>query len=157
MVFNVLNDEKNSCFFNSGRWQTPSFIVVFLLPIFVSYSGLKVYSDPQDSWARIFRRLFSRCTYVSKRGTKSLVRRYQAKFAKTVLKHLKVCHIWLIKKKKTLCLVIFLFTYYAIHIFVPNSWKISLRESAYQENGCKVYTLDNNLESLLIRNFIHMR
>ena len=37
----------------------------------------------QYSWARIFRRLFSkRCTFWSKSGTKSLVRRYQAKFAK---------------------------------------------------------------------------
>ena len=42
--------------------------------------------------------LFSkRCTFGSKSGTKSLVRLYQAKFAKTVPKHLKVCHIWLIK------------------------------------------------------------
>ena len=55
------------------------------------------------SWARIFRRLFSkRCTFGSKSDTKSLVRRYQAKFAKTVSQHLKVCHIWLIKfNKKT--------------------------------------------------------
>ena len=50
------------------------------------------------SWANIFRRLFSkRCTFWSKRGTKSLVRRYQAKFAITVPENLKVCHIWLIQ------------------------------------------------------------
>ena len=37
------------------------------------------------SWARIFGRLFSkRCTFGSESGTKSLVRRYQVKFAKTV-------------------------------------------------------------------------
>ena len=54
-------------------------------------------------WATIFRRLFSkRCNFGSKSGTKSLVRRYQAKFAKTVAKteHLKVCQICLIKFKK---------------------------------------------------------
>ena len=39
----------------------------------------------QYSWAIIFRRLFSkRCTFGSKSGTKSLVRRYQSKFAKNV-------------------------------------------------------------------------
>ena len=51
----------------------------------------------------IFRRLFSkRCTFGSKSGTKSSVRRYQgqAKFSKTVYEHLKVCHIWLTKNPK---------------------------------------------------------
>ena len=60
------------------------------------------------SWARIFRRLFSkRCTFGSKSGTKSLVRRYQAKFTQTVSEYLEVCHIWLIKFLKILCRVIF--------------------------------------------------
>ena len=36
-----------------------------------------------------------RGTFGSKSGTKSLVRRYQAKFAITVPEHFKVCHIWL--------------------------------------------------------------
>ena len=46
------------------------------------------------SWARIFRKLFSkRCTFGSLK-TKSLVRRYQAKFTKTAPDHLKVCHTW---------------------------------------------------------------
>ena len=49
------------------------------------------------SWARIHWRLFSkRSSFGSKSGTKSLVRRYQAKLAKTVPEHLKVCHIWLL-------------------------------------------------------------
>ena len=34
------------------------------------------------------------------------VRRYQAKFTKTVSEHLKVCHIWRINILKNLCLVI---------------------------------------------------
>ena len=51
--------------------------------------------DPYFSWARIFEILFSkRCTFGSKSGTKSLVRRYQAKFAKTVPDHLKVAVIF---------------------------------------------------------------
>ena len=45
-------------------------------------------------------------TFGSKSGTKSLVRRYQAKFAKTVPDHLQVCHIWLIK-----CLKKIMFSY----------------------------------------------
>ena len=51
----------------------------------------------QGSWAMIFSKLFSkRCTFGSKSGgTKSLVRRYQARFAKTVPEHLSICHIWL--------------------------------------------------------------
>ena len=49
-----------------------------------------------------------RCTFGSKIGTKSLVRRYQAKFAKTVPEHLKVCHIWLIKSKKIMFSYIFI-------------------------------------------------
>ena len=36
-------------------------------------------------------------TFGLKIGTKSLVHRYQIKFPKTVPKHLKVCHLWLIK------------------------------------------------------------
>ena len=46
---------------------------------------------------------------MSKSGTIPLVRRYQAKFAKTVPEHLKFCHIWLIEfeEKNNLCLVIF--------------------------------------------------
>ena len=47
------------------------------------------------------------CTFGSKSGTKSLVRRYQAKFAKTILEYWKVCHIWLKKFKKKIRLVIF--------------------------------------------------
>ena len=46
--------------------------------------------------------LFSkRCTFGLKSVTKSLVRRYQAKFAKIVPDHLKVCHIFIKSKKKT--------------------------------------------------------
>ena len=53
---------------------------------------------PSCSWARIFSKLFSKSgTFGSKNGTKSLVRRYQAQFAKIVSEYLKVCHIWLIK------------------------------------------------------------
>ena len=51
--------------------------------------------------ARIFMELYSTsCTFGSKSGTKSFVRRYQAKFAITVPKHLKVCHIWLHRIQK---------------------------------------------------------
>ena len=50
-------------------------------------------------WARIFRRLFSKsCTFGSKSGTKSLVRRYQAKFAKTVIDVPKVQCLFLTQK-----------------------------------------------------------
>ena len=38
--------------------------------------------------------LSKRCTLGSKSVTKSLVRGYQAKFAKTTPEHLQVCHIW---------------------------------------------------------------
>jgi hypothetical protein len=68
------------------------------------------------SWAIIFRRLFSkRCTLWSKSGTKSLVYRYQAKFAKIVPEHLKVCHIWLIQFKKQL---MFSYTFYSYNSIV---------------------------------------
>ena len=60
-----------------------------------------------------------RCTFGSKSGTKSLVP--QAKFAKTVPEHLKVCHIWLIKLNINICLVIFF-----IHII-----QLSLFSSEY--------------------------
>ena len=64
------------------------------------------------SWARTFRRLFSkRCTFGSKRGIKSSARRNQAKFAKTVPKHLKVCLIWLIKLKKNKLMSSYIFIY----------------------------------------------
>ena len=73
-----------------------------IIPVLVTYFS------SYYSWATIFRKLFSkRCTFGSKSGTKSLVRRYPAKFRKTVPEHLKVCHIWLINSKKKLCLVIF--------------------------------------------------
>ena len=67
---------------------------------------------PLFSWTRIFRRLFSkRCTYGSKSRTKSLVRRHQAKFTKTVPEYLKVCHILLIQFiKKSYVYLDFLFT-----------------------------------------------
>ena len=59
----------------------------------------------QCSWAIIFRRLFSkRCTFGSKSETKSLLRWYQAKFAKTVPEHLKVCHILYIWLKWFVCI-----------------------------------------------------
>ena len=46
----------------------------------------KMVQKVQSSWAIIFRILFSKCcTFGSKSGTKSLVRRYQAKFAITPL------------------------------------------------------------------------
>ena len=46
-------------------------------------SILQIAPDYSCSWARIFRRLFlKRCTFGSKSGNKSLVSRYQAKFAK---------------------------------------------------------------------------
>jgi len=52
--------------------------------------------------------LFSkRCNFGSKSDTKSLVRRYQAKFSKTVPEHLKVCHIWLKFKKQLMFRYIF--------------------------------------------------
>ena len=57
----------------------------------------------------------------SERGTKSLIRRYQAKFAITVPEHLKVCHICLMKFKHKLCLVIIF-----IHII-----QLSLLSSEY--------------------------
>ena len=64
-------------------------------------------------WARIFWRLFSirKVHLWVKKRTKSLVRRYQAKFANTFPEHLKDCHIWLIKFFEKSCLVI-----YYIHI-----------------------------------------
>ena len=69
----------------------------------IIYSGTKSW---EGSWAIIFRRLFSKnCTFGSKSGTKSLVRRYKAKFTKTVPEHLKVCYVWLIKFKKQLMYV----------------------------------------------------
>ena len=47
----------------------------------------------QCSWDTTFKRLFSkRCTFGPKSGTKSLVRRYKAKFSKTVPEHLKGWH-----------------------------------------------------------------
>ena len=64
------------------------------------YSKSEIGFNSYCSWARIFRRLFSKsCTFGSKSGTKSLVRRYQAIFAKTVPEHLKIfknliCQIW---------------------------------------------------------------
>ena len=73
----------------------------------------------QSSWARIFWRLFSkRCIFESKSGTKSLVRRYQDKLVKTVPDHLKVCHIWLIKFKTKLCLVIFFIHIIQLSLFI---------------------------------------
>ena len=84
------------------------------------------------SWAIIFRIQFSKwCTFGSKSGTKSLVRRYQAKFA--VPEHLKVRHIWLITFLKKL---MFSYTFYShnsnrpfqywIFTFLPDKGKYSL-------------------------------
>ena len=51
------------------------------------------------SWARIIEKtIFKKVHFWIKSGIKSLVRRYQAKFSKSVPEHLKVCHIWLVKK-----------------------------------------------------------
>ena len=72
--------------------------------------------------AIILRRLFLKgCSFGSKSGTKSLIRRNQAKVAKTAPEYLKVCHIWLIKFKKQL-----MFSYIFIHII-----QLSLFSSEY--------------------------
>ena len=74
------------------------------------------------SWARISSKLFSkRCTYGSKSGTKSLVRRYQAKFAKTVPEHWRSVIFGLSFFLNKLCFVIFF-----IHII-----QLSLFSSEY--------------------------
>ena len=53
--------------------------------------------------------IFKKLHFWVKSRTKSLVRRYQAKFSKT--QHLKVCHIWLKNlKKKLMFSYIFVFT-----------------------------------------------
>ena len=70
------------------------------------------------SWVLIFRILFSkRCTFGSKSSTKSLVRRHQAKFSKTVPEHLKIRHIWLINSENNLCLVIFFIRIIQLSLF----------------------------------------
>ena len=57
------------------------------------------------SWARIFRRLFlKRCTFGSKSGTKSLVRRNQAKNCSRAFEGLSYLAYTILKK---FCLVIF--------------------------------------------------
>ena len=85
-------------------------------------NGPQLYNTDYNlcNWANIFRRLFSkRCTFGSKGGTKSLVRWYQTKFAKTAPERLKVCHTYLAYKmpKKNLCLVIFFIHIIQLSIF----------------------------------------
>ena len=100
LYFYSLPDQYN---FGFGGFLKYFFIKNPLDPI------LRTFCFRHYSWATIFRKLFlKRCTFGSNSGTKSLVRRYQAKFAKTFPEHLKVSHIWLEKKtKKNLCLFIF--------------------------------------------------
>ena len=62
-----------------------------------------------------------RCTFGSKSGTKSLVRQYQAKFAKTVPENLKVCHIWLIKFLK-----MFSYIFYSHNSIVSVQYSVKL-------------------------------
>ena len=53
------------------------------------------------SWARIFSKLFlKRYTFGSKSGTKSLVGRYEAKFAKTVSEPFYLLYIEIFPTKK---------------------------------------------------------
>ena len=76
----------------SGPWAR---IYLFSNHEYVVWTG---HVHVPDSWARICRRIFSkRCIFGSKSDNKFLVRRYLAKFAKTVPEHLKVWHIWLIQ------------------------------------------------------------
>ena len=58
--------------------------------------------QPPPPSLQLGQHLSKRWTFGSKSDTKSLVRRYQAKFAKTVPEHLMVCHVWLIKFVKKL-------------------------------------------------------
>ena len=109
-MFNSRFTVKKACclqkkfFFNVDWIQEVFLAVIFLLSLSYGKALMKINWSSQRtrtiivhrsvegnlscSWAIIFRILFSkRCTFVSKSGTKSLIRRYQAKFAKTVPEH----------------------------------------------------------------------
>ena len=107
-------------------------VLLFFLKFKRLNGSLTRFLIPYRSWARIFRRLFTkRCIFGSKSGTKkSSVRRHLAEFAKTVPELLKFCHIWLIKLFKK-CLVIFLI--HIIQLFIFSSEYTEKRQlSTYQ-------------------------